>query len=301
MNHRVAILIAVPLFGVSGSRAQSPQFEVISIRPVKDCGGGGGRSGDGKNGKSGGPPPPRSSPGRLNECSTVMGFINLAYIVYADGHLHYGQGEAGAVQIGNRILIRAEAGPSLNNSAWLNSDRYMITATAPGNPPLGTILGPMLQALLEDRFKLKLHSETREIPVYAVTVAKGSPRLKPFKDGTCTPLPPVESVRTLALPQLAPGQKFCDDLIRQNGLTLTFDAQRADLAELCTMLSLVLHHPVVDKTGVAGLFDFHFEFASDPTLGMGPPPPPPPGAEPAATPSDPSGAPSILRRSRTSG
>ncbi len=222
-----------------------------------------------------------------------MGFINLAYLVYADGQLHNGQNEAGAVQIGNRILIRAEAGPSLNNSAWPTSDRYMITATAPGNPPLGTILGPMLQALLEDRFKLKIHTEAREIPIYAVTVAKGGPKLKPFKEGSCTPLPPVESARALGLPQLAPGQKFCDDLIHQNGLTLTFDAQGAGLAELCAMLGLVLHHPVADKTGVAGLFDFHFEFASDPTLGMGPPPPPPPGAGPAA-PSDPSGAPSIF-------
>jgi hypothetical protein len=144
MYTRIGLLIAI---AVAASAA--PQFEAASIRPVKDCGGGGSRGNVGKSG-GGGPPPPRSSPGRLNECGTVMGFINSAYLVYADGQLHYGQAQVGAVQLGNRILVRAEAGPGLNNSGWLNSDRYMITATAPGNPPLGTILGPMLRALLED-------------------------------------------------------------------------------------------------------------------------------------------------------
>ncbi len=294
MNQRISVLIGIALLNASASRAQStataaPRFEVASIRPVKDCGAPGEKSGGrGNDGKGAGPPPPRSSPGRLNECNTTLGFINLAYLAYADGQLHLGQNEAGSVQIGSRTLIRAEGGP-----AWLNTDRYTITATAIGNPPLGTILGPMLQALLQDRFKLKIHSETREIPVYALTVTRGSPKLKPFKEGGCTPLPPRESLGALTLPQLAPGQMFCNGLMRDSGSAVTLDAQRANLAELCTMLSLVFHRPVVDRTGVAGAFDFHLEFAADPTLGMGPPPPAPPGADPAP-PSDPGGAPSIF-------
>jgi uncharacterized protein (TIGR03435 family) len=41
----------------------------------------------------------------------------------------------------------------------------------------------MLQALLEDRFKLKIHREISEGPVYALTVAKGGPKLLPLKEG----------------------------------------------------------------------------------------------------------------------
>ena len=43
----------------------------------------------------------------------------------------------------------------------------------------------MLQALLEDRFKLRIRRETREIPVYELAVAKGGLKLSPFKQGSC--------------------------------------------------------------------------------------------------------------------
>jgi uncharacterized protein (TIGR03435 family) len=58
--------------------------------------------------------------------------------------------------------------------------------------------GPMLQALLEDRFKLKVHRETREIPVYVLTEAAGGPKIEPFREGSCVAvdldklLPPAE-------------------------------------------------------------------------------------------------------------
>ena len=39
--------------------------------------------------------------------------------------------------------------------------------------------GPMLRALLEDRFKLRVHRETKEVPVYFLTVAKNGPKLEP--------------------------------------------------------------------------------------------------------------------------
>lgn len=48
--------------------------------------------------------------------------------------------------------------------------------------------GPMLQAPFEERFRLKVGRETREIAVYDLVVAKGGQKLKPFEEGTCTPL-----------------------------------------------------------------------------------------------------------------
>jgi uncharacterized protein (TIGR03435 family) len=254
----------------------TPKFEVASIRPNKDCAVGGARGGDGKS--AGAPPRQASSPGRLNECNTVMTLITMAYIVYANGQFHPGIAEPGFVEIGGRTFIRAEGGP-----AWVNSDRYQITATADGNQPVEMVRGPMLQALLEDRFRLKIHTETREIPVYALTVAKGGPRLNPSKEGSCTP---VDRTKLPSLPP-APGQKYCGWIGRWRGSNLTVDAPGTSLGEFSKMLENVFHHPVIDKTGIAGLFDFHLEFVVDAALGMTSPPPLPLNGDPAAAPPEP--------------
>ena len=63
----------------------------------------------------------------------------------------------------------------------------MLDAKAEGNPPQEVMRGPMLRALLEDRFKLKVHREIRQVPVYELTVAKGGPKLKRFEEGRCIP------------------------------------------------------------------------------------------------------------------
>jgi uncharacterized protein (TIGR03435 family) len=70
--------------------------------------------------------------------------------------------------------------------SWADSERYTIEAKPQGNPGVGIMRGPMLQALLEDRFALKIRRETREGRVYLMTVAKGGSKLQPFHGG-CTP------------------------------------------------------------------------------------------------------------------
>ena len=61
---------------------------------------------------------------------------------------------------------------------WLRSARFDITAkAADGTPP--TAMGPMLQALLADRFQMTSHRETRELPVFAAVTARGDRQLGP--------------------------------------------------------------------------------------------------------------------------
>jgi uncharacterized protein (TIGR03435 family) len=55
--------------------------------------------------------------------------------------------------------------------SWLLSERYDIEAKAEGTPGYDAML-PMLQKLLEDRLQLKFHRETKELPIYALVVAK---------------------------------------------------------------------------------------------------------------------------------
>ena len=118
------------------------------------------------------------SPDRMNlACQPVMNLIRTAYLNFAGGRLN------------PRNTTPVDGGP-----AWINSDRYQITAKAEGTPGMEMMRGPMLQALLEDRFKLKIRRESREVPAYAMTVAKGGPKLKPFEEGSCVPFNGVGGV-----------------------------------------------------------------------------------------------------------
>jgi bla regulator protein blaR1 len=154
--------------------------------------------------------------------------------------------------------------------AWINSAHYDIDAKAEGNPNRGQ-MHLMMRALLEDRFNLKLHHETKQLPVYEVTVAKGGPRLPKPKEGGCIapdpnagPLPP------------APGEPIPCGRIRMmmspSGAQMRGD--KVSMMDLVNILSNVLGRTVIDKTGFQGTFDVHLEFTADETLGGLPRPPP---------------------------
>jgi uncharacterized protein (TIGR03435 family) len=194
----------------------TPQFEAVSVKPCKSQGGG----------RGGG-----ESAGRLREsCVTLLSLVRQAYVEYANGR----QNLPASVPI--------EGGP-----AWITSDPYEIDATAQGAPSQAVIKGPMLQALLEDRFKLKIRRVSREVPVYALTVAKGGSKLAPTNPGSCVPF-------DTGLP--APYPQFCGTPKRRDpGLHLI----GATMADLCKILSApeISDRPVVDRTGITGMFDIH--------------------------------------------
>ena len=75
---------------------------------------------------------------------------------------------------------RVRGGPD-----WVLSERYTIEAVADGPADVATMRGPMLQALLERRFQLKVHIEAEQLPGYALVVAPGGLKMKPFREGDC--------------------------------------------------------------------------------------------------------------------
>ncbi len=270
---------AVPIAIGITLQAQSltPKFEVASIRLCtnNDAGGkdGGARSG-------GGPGVQGPSPDRLSlNCQALRNIIRMAYVVYPDGH---------RVMPGRTAPL--EGGPG-----WIDSERYQITAKAEGTPGQDMMHGPMLQALLEDRFKLKIRRESREVPAYALTIAKNGPKLQPFQEGSCTVL---DFSKPPAPPR--PGEKpipICTfSLRKQNGASVHWEVHGGTLDDLSVNLGIDLDRIVINKTGIAGKFDFHMEFAPDQTtaglnnlrIGAGEP------AFPLPTASDPPGGPSIF-------
>jgi uncharacterized protein (TIGR03435 family) len=105
----------------------------------------------------------------------------------------------------------------------------------------------MVQALLEERFKLKTHWETREGDVYNLVVAKGGPKL-----GAEGSLPPSaeEKKRFGDYPVPAFDQLGCDE----HGCT--YNAHACSIGQMLETLTVQLGGPVIDKTGLTGKYDF---------------------------------------------
>jgi uncharacterized protein (TIGR03435 family) len=100
-------------------------------------------------------------------------------------------------------------------------------------------MAPFIESLLEDRFQLKAHRETRDLPVYELVIAKSGLKMKRSAD------PP-------------PNSSFSGSLARRS---LTGTAQ--PLGQLINFLAAELREPVIDKTGLMGLFDYALQWAAD--------------------------------------
>lgn len=248
----VATLIVIST-ATAQEQSTAPQWEVVSVKPCKvDLPAGTRGTGSGR----------PFSPGRLNlECQVLSGLIQAAYI-----------NSRGVAAVYNTPI---EGGP-----AWINSERYTINAKAEGTPAFDVMRGPMLQRILEERFNLKVHWKTREAPVYELTVAKGRPKLKPFKEGSC--IPPASPFDPQ--PSLPAGQRFCGMSPQPAPAGLLHVHYEGSTIQdfVATLLNgpfSGLDREVTDKTGLTGKFDIELEFAR--TLNVRQEPAPVETADPA--------------------
>ncbi|HUD99000.1 MAG TPA: M56 and DUF3738 domain-containing protein [Bryobacteraceae bacterium] len=152
--------------------------------------------------------------------------------------------------------------------AWINSPGYDIEAKPEGDTNRKQ-MWLMLQSLLADRFKLALHRETRELPVYNLTAAARGPKLAAPKEVNCvsrgpdapTPPPVSESGPVLDCGYLAGPLGW--------GSGLRLEGSHVHMADFIKQLALVLDRPVLDKTGFTGAFDLDLSFTADQaTMGL---------------------------------
>ena len=119
---------------------------------------------------------------------------------------------------------------------WLTTARYDIVAKA----AMGTAekdLPAMLRALLADRFKLQTHLETKELAVYGLVVAKSGFKLKPVETGS--------------------SGRDTNHTAMGGELTAT----KTSMNQLAQWLSRSTDRPVVDMTGIDGVFDFTVKYS----------------------------------------
>ncbi len=135
---------------------------------------------------------------------------------------------------------------------WIGSDRFDVEGKAENSKADPEELRLMLQSLFEDRFKLKVHRETKVSPVYALVVGKGGPKIKLSRDQS------PENVDGPAPPGAGPNH----GAIRIGVGSLVGNA--VTLSWFATMLSQRLDRLIVDRTNLAGRFDIRLQWAPIP-------------------------------------
>jgi uncharacterized protein (TIGR03435 family) len=178
--------------------------------------------------------------------------------------------------------FQIEGGPG-----WINSDRFDVTAKAEGDlPPVGPgQVGPvnlMMRALLAERFKLVARTETKEMPIYELVMARADRKLGPKLEVSTMNCAAQFAARRGGGPPPGPppgppqaGERRCG-LFMGPGMIMSGESRMANLAQA---LGPRLGRIVVDKTGLEGLYTFEVQFTPDQIPG-GPGAILPPGAPP---------------------
>jgi bla regulator protein blaR1 len=196
-------LAALAISGVAGAQTQNsagtaPSFEAASIKPNKSAG---------------------SGSSVLQDQSGNFTAENATLEMLIMSAMGYGVRD-----------FQIVGGPG-----WINTERYDILAK-PAAKAGRAEFQQMVQALLAERFQLKLHQESRERPVYMLSIGKNGPMLTEWKD---TIGPMCKRVG---------GQLTC---------------QKATMTLLAENLARLLGRSVVDGTGLTGTYDFKLEWAPD--------------------------------------
>lgn len=247
MNRFLFALVSMALAAGALAIGQVAEFEVATVKPSSGAGPANippailnGALGEQLR-YSGGPG--SRSPGRIDYLGvTLKGLLQRAYDVRA-----------------NQV-----SGPG-----WIESERYDVVATLPaGTDAAGFRL--MLQRLIAERFQLEMRRETRPLPVYLLTVAKGGPKLgaeepDPFLNATPEQREAVMRARLQKTTEEARARRESGDNTPRAGIYDT-GATAAKLAEALTRST---DRPVLDRTGLTQTFSYNLSYVPDNAVTQG--------------------------------
>jgi uncharacterized protein (TIGR03435 family) len=226
---RISVRLILLLLSCAGARSQPAlaEFDAASVKRA---------SGAGRSGTFGGPG--TSNPGYWNcENQTLSSLIGRAY----------------------QVKFNQVVGP-----AWLEQERYNIEARiAPGTTKQGFAL--MLQNLLQQRFKLVVRKDQKEMAVYRLVVARGGPK---FAEPAPAPAEPGSGAKT---DQTIAMDKEGYPILRPGGpsMAVVYDrvsvrATEQSMERFAGMLSTQVGRPVIDDTGLKGTYDFTLHWKKTP-------------------------------------
>lgn len=160
---------------------------------------------------------------------------------------------------------------------WLDNERFDVNAKAEGDPPVAQ-KRLMLRRLLAERFKLTAHTETRELPIYALVIARSDGHLGPQLRPSAADCTRADQQAPQAGIALAPNDgPLCGFFgfspkseLASGRASLAF--RGLDMAALAKRLVPILRRSVSDRTGLTGYYDAEFDLIAELPV-----PPPPPG------------------------
>jgi uncharacterized protein (TIGR03435 family) len=149
-------------------------------------------------------------------------------------------------------------GYQISGPDWLPNEKFDISATLPAGVPRDKV-PEMMQALLEDRFQMKVHREKRDFPVYVLSAAKSGPKMKEVAP---------DAVDTASVNVTGGGSAAGVMLNLGNGSTFAFadnklEARKLSMESFSDTLGRFVDRPVVNQTELKGSYDFTLEFAPE--------------------------------------
>jgi uncharacterized protein (TIGR03435 family) len=244
---KAAVGATLLIFACSLTQAQTPDkpltFEAASVKPAAP--------------PKGMIPMPSGGPGTKDPGRVRYPYMSMKYLLMAAYDVKVFQ---------------------IAGAAWLDTERFEIDATMPSDTTKEQFR-VMLQNLLAERFKLMVHRETRELPMYSLVVARNGPKMKEsaetpalkIEDNPPSPnMPAPPKIGADGFPILPPRPPgFPIGVIMMNGRA-RMDAQHNTMQELAERLTSVTSRPVIDATALQAKYDFTLTY-----LPEGAPPPDP--------------------------
>jgi uncharacterized protein (TIGR03435 family) len=160
-----------------------------------------------------------------------------------------------------RNFYRLQTFQLIGGPEWIGIDRWDVVAKADGDPPPERML-EMVKTLIADRFKLVTHRETRDMPIYALMLARDGGQLGPQLHRStvdCAAIFAEARARGGAPPVAPRGGPLCGT----NMTTGRMATSSTTIADLARNLSLVVERNIVDKTGLPWNFDLELTWTPD--------------------------------------
>jgi uncharacterized protein (TIGR03435 family) len=238
-----AVVFLFTAFAAAGQTPSTPlAFEVATIKPVPM------------------PSPADVMSGKMRVGMTVNGSrVDIGFFSLED-----------LIRTAYKVKGFQISGPN-----WMAGQRFEIQAKMPEGANKDQV-PEMLQALLADRFKLKLHREGKEQSVYEMVVAKSGLKIKesepdpaPLTQTAAESGPAPANTNQVSVSQDGKGMVFRagseggTSRMTMNGGSMHLEMKKMPISRLAEMLSRFVDHPIVDKTGLTGNYDVGLDLSME--------------------------------------